>query len=54
MKLATSLAVLAFSLMPALAFANCRDEQTDQTAASCMPGTTWDDARATCIATPSS
>jgi hypothetical protein len=54
MKIATTLAVLAFTLLPSLAFAQCRGEHTDQTAASCMPGMVWDTASGTCVDKPSS
>jgi hypothetical protein len=55
MKTATTLAVLAFTLLPTLAAAGgCRGEHVDQTAASCMAGTTWDAVKGTCVENPSS
>lgn len=53
MKIALTLAALALSSAPALAYCNA-DKVKDQTASSCMPGTTWDAATSTCTATPSS
>jgi hypothetical protein len=52
MKTATTLAALAIALLPGLAFAQCK--HSEQTAASCMAGTTWDAAKGTCVETPSS
>jgi hypothetical protein len=54
MKTATTLAALAIALLPSLAFAQCRGEHTDQTAASCMPGMVWDGAKGTCVDKPTS
>ena len=54
MKTTTTLAALAIALLPGFAFAQCADKKMEQTAASCMPGTTWDAAKATCIENPSS
>lgn len=54
MKTTTTLAALAIALLPGLAFAQCAGKHTDQTAASCMAGTTWDAVKATCVETPSS
>lgn len=54
MKIATTLAALAISLLPGFAFAQCRGEHSDQTAASCMPGTTWDATKGTCVDKPAS
>jgi hypothetical protein len=54
MKTATTLAVLAFSLLPTLAFAECRGEHSDQSAASCLPGMIWDGAKGTCVEKPTS
>lgn len=54
MKTATTLAALAIALLPGLAFADCASKHTEQTAASCMVGTTWDASKGTCVATPSS
>jgi hypothetical protein len=52
MKPATILAVLAFTVLPSLASASCRGH--DETAASCMAGTVWDDAKGTCVEKPTS
>jgi len=54
MKIATTLAVLAISLLPGLAFAECRGAHTDETAASCMPGMVWDAGTGTCVEKPTS
>jgi hypothetical protein len=54
MKIALTLSALALSVMPALAGPGCGDKATHETAASCMPGFTWDAATATCTATPAS
>jgi hypothetical protein len=54
MKIATAFAALAFSLLPGLAFAQCRGEHADQTAASCMPGMVWDASAGTCVEKPTS
>lgn len=54
MKIALTLAALALSTAPALAYGGCGDKVKEQTASSCMPGTTWDAATSTCTATPSS
>ena len=54
MKIATTLAALAIALLPASAFAQCAGKHTEQTAASCTPGTTWDAVKGTCVETPSS
>ncbi len=53
MKIATTLAVLAISLLPSLALADCAGQPL-QTAASCMPGTVWDGAKGTCVDNPTS
>ncbi len=45
MKTATTLAALAIQ---------CVGQHSEQTAASCMAGTTWDAAKGTCVETPSS
>jgi hypothetical protein len=52
MKPATIFAVLAFTVLPSLASAQCRGEH--QEAASCMAGTVWDDAKGTCVEKPTS
>ncbi len=54
MKSASLLAVLALSVLPGLAAANCRGEHIDQTAASCTPGMVWDSAKGTCVEKPTS
>lgn len=54
MKTMTTFAALAIALLPALAFAECRGDKSDQTAASCMPGTSWDSAKGSCVENPSS
>ncbi|HLQ20501.1 MAG TPA: hypothetical protein VK146_16120 [Tabrizicola sp.] len=54
MKTTTTLAALAIALLPGFAFAQCAGKHGEQTAASCMPGTTWDDAKGTCVQSPSS
>lgn len=54
MKIALTLAALALSVSPALAYAGCADKAKEETASSCMPGTTWDAATGTCAATPAS
>ena len=54
MKTTTTLAALAIALLPGFAFAQCAGKQMEQTAASCMAGTTWDETRGTCVETPSS
>jgi hypothetical protein len=53
MKIALTLTALALSVMPAMAGPGCGDKAKAETAASCMPGFTWDAATATCTATPS-
>ena len=55
MKIALTLAALALSVSPALAYAGCAASKARaETASTCLPGTTWDAATATCTATPSS
>jgi hypothetical protein len=54
MKLATTIAAALLALLPGFALAECRGEHSDQTAASCLPGTTWDAATGTCSENPSS
>ncbi|WP_374427313.1 adenylosuccinate lyase [Tabrizicola sp.] len=54
MKTTTTLAALAIALLPGFAFAQCAGKQMEQTAASCMAGTTWDAAKGACVETPSS
>ncbi len=54
MKPAITLAVLALSLLPALASAECMGGHPDQSAASCLPGMVWDGAKGTCVEKPTS
>lgn len=54
MKILATLSVLAMSVLPSLALADCRGEPLDQTAASCLPGMVWDEVKGTCVASPSS
>ncbi len=54
MKTATTLAALAIALLPGFAFAQCAGKHSEQTAASCVPGTTWDAVKGTCVENPSS
>jgi hypothetical protein len=56
MTKAVFLAVLSLTLLPSLAAAGpgCRGEKLQETAASCMPGMTWDSVSGTCVETPSS
>jgi hypothetical protein len=55
MKIALTLSALALSLAPGLAFAQCSGNKVkEETASSCVPGSTWDPVTATCTATPSS
>ena len=54
MKLKTTLAVLALMLAPGMAFAYCADKMNEETAASCAAGAVWDEAKAACVANPTS
>lgn len=56
MKIRTTLAVLALSLTPAMAFAGpgCGNKIKAESASSCVPGSTWDETKATCVANPTS
>lgn len=54
MNKASLLAVLAFSILPSLAAANCVGEHSSQTAASCMAGMVWDSVKGTCVDKPTS
>jgi hypothetical protein len=54
MKIALTLAALALSVSPALAYGGCASKAKEETASACLPGTTWDAATGTCTATPSS
>jgi hypothetical protein len=53
MKKAVILAVLATSLLPGLALAECMGQPL-QTAASCVPGMVWDAGAGTCVENPTS
>jgi len=53
MKIAVTLAALALSAVPALS-EGCHDKIKAESAAACLPGQVWDEARATCTALPSS
>jgi hypothetical protein len=54
MKIATSLSVLFLTIAPGLALAQgCPHEKLEQ-AASCVPGTVWDDAKGACVNNPTS
>ncbi len=53
MKIALTLAALALFAAPAMA-SGCADKMKDETASTCMPGTTWDPATSACTQTPSS
>ena len=59
MKLKTTLAVLALSLSlapgMALAEGGCSGYKAkDVTASSCIPGSTWDETKSSCVANPTS
>lgn len=54
MKKASFLAVLALTILPNLASATCMGGHADQTAASCMAGTVWDEIKGTCVEKPTS
>lgn len=61
MKTNTTLAMIAVSLAasfaPGLALAEggCHSMKSKaESASSCVPGSTWDETKATCVATPSS
>jgi hypothetical protein len=55
MKIKTTLAVIALTLAPSLAFAQCNSEKMKQeTAASCAAGATWDEAKGACVMNPTS
>ena len=54
MKIALTLSALALALTPSLALAGgCGGKPHDKTAASCVPGYSWDQATGACVATPS-
>ena len=50
----TAISLIALVLMPSIAAANCSGEKLEETAASCIPGTTWDAEKGSCIANPAS
>jgi len=57
MKLKTTLAVLALSLAPGMALAEggCSGYKAKNvTASSCIPGSTWDETKSSCVANPTS
>jgi hypothetical protein len=57
MKFATTLAAIALSMTPGLALAGggCPGQKAKlTTASSCMQGYVWDEAKGTCVITPSS
>lgn len=55
MKFKTTVAALALMLAPGMIFAQCSGHAvSEQTAASCVPGATWDEAKGACVITPSS
>jgi hypothetical protein len=56
MKIKTTLAVIALSLTPGLAIAQgCHSDQVKaDSASSCMPGASWDEAKAACVTNPTS
>jgi BarA-like signal transduction histidine kinase len=53
MKIALTLTAFALLAAPAMA-AGCGDKMKDETASSCMSGSTWDPVKGACTATPSS
>ena len=54
MKYTAIFSVLAVTLLSGAAMASCRDAQIDQTAATCLPGTVWDEPTAACFDNPTS
>lgn len=56
MKIKTTLAAIALSLAPGLALAQgCHSDQIKaESASSCVPGATWDEAKSACVANPTS
>lgn len=54
MKIKTTLAVIALTIAPGIAFAQCGGKMKEETAASCAPGSTWDEIKAACVANPTS
>jgi hypothetical protein len=55
MKIVLTLSVLALSVAPAFAGGGCNgNKMKDETASSCVPGSTWDPVTSACTVTPSS
>lgn len=54
MRVVVTLTILALSVVPSLALADCKGQALDQTAASCLPNMIWDDAQGRCVPAPSS
>lgn len=54
MKLVLTMTLFTISVLPSVALANCRAEELDETASSCMPGMVWDAEKGTCVEAPSS
>lgn len=57
MKIKTTLAMIALSLAPGMALAggDCHgDKVKAESAASCIPGAVWDEAKGACVTTPTS
>lgn len=48
----TTLAVLALTLAPGFAFAQCSGDKLKEEAASCVAGATWDEAKGACVENP--
>ncbi|MCU0817048.1 MAG: hypothetical protein MUF74_11430 [Cypionkella sp.] len=51
MKIKITAAVIALMLAPSFAMAQCMDK-ADVTAASCQQGHVWDEAKGTCVLSP--
>ena len=55
MKIKTTLAVITLMLAPTMSFAQCSSDKVKQeTAASCMAGSSWDESKGACVANPTS
>jgi hypothetical protein len=54
MKIALTLSALALFAAPAMAFGDCSGKMKDETASSCVAGTTWDPVKSACTANPTS
>lgn len=52
MKPAVLFAALAFAILPGIAVASCKGDKMGDTAASCVPGTSWDSESGTCVVNP--